>query len=880
MLQDGTRRRSFIFPGCLFALAILLLLAALVVMPAQNAGTTSATTETVAAISAGWTRTCAVTTTGGVKCWGAGSTAVVDVPGLGSGVAAVSAGRDHVCVVTTAGGIQCWGGNSRGQLGDGTTTGTATPVDVVALSSGVVSVSAGEYHTCAVTTAGGVKCWGDNQFGQLGDGTTWQRTTPVDVLSQPGGIPVSDITAVTAGGRNSCILSTAGAVKCWGSNGWGQVGDGTSGFGNSRSIPVDVVGLSSGVLSVALGYSHTCAVTTAGAVKCWGDNNAGALGDGTSYDIRTTPVDVVGLESGVAAVAPGNHWYTCAVTTAGAVKCWGSNAYGQLGDGTTTQRTTPVDVVGLGSGVAAVSAGDVHTCALTTTGGVKCWGSNGWGQLGADTTELCYSGEQPCSTTPVDVVGLGPVPTPTPTPAPDADGDGIPDAEDACPDDPEDLDGFEDEDGCPEYLDRKVIFVQGIDSESGEECGLDFRERVRWMVDYLLDNPWVSEIVPSLDRFGDFFYFSYSGLYCEVGGSVDYRQPDYAKTHTCDGVADAATKLQGLVDALISRFPDAKFDIITHSMGGMVAAEWVRAHPDMQSRVNSVITFDSPLRGVPNINIFTSACTAEDPSWWQLLCEDYQPGGTCASPIVPTIADMGASVPFFTIDATQHFLGIEFVPADRTTLLSSESRLHCQFDDGHSSVWENPEIGGGETLVCWTNTIWPPDRRPALLRPDAEAKAIFVACAVTNPADPGACMERLGVTILPEGILSEPSLQGETRIVVTSAAAFGVGDYIRINPGMPNEEDNQITGFASILLASPLQFDHQAGEPIILLQAPPAVGGIVEIQVSGSGSAVDSAAGSSGGSAVPNYIALAGLAAMAVVALTAGAWYARRRWLA
>jgi alpha-tubulin suppressor-like RCC1 family protein len=125
---------------------------------------------------------------------------------------------------------------------------------------------------------------------------------------------------------------------------------------------------------VAGGYDHTCVLTAGGGVKCWGDNVNGQLGDGTTTD-RRAATDVVGLTSGVAFVATGD-FYTCALTTAGGVKCWGQNASGQLGDGTTTDRSTPVDVVGLTSGVVAVATGWGHTCAVTTGGGVKCWGDN------------------------------------------------------------------------------------------------------------------------------------------------------------------------------------------------------------------------------------------------------------------------------------------------------------------------------------------------------------------------------------------------------------------------------------------------------------------------------------------------------------------------
>ena len=341
----------------------------------------------VAAVSAGGGHTCALTTAGGLKWWGSGfADTPMDVTGLTSGVAAVSVGGSHTCALTTAGGLKCWGRNKRGQLGDGTATDRATPVDVVGLTGGVAAVSAGSEHTCALTTAGGLKCWGRNG-GALGDGTNPDRTAPVDVSGLTSGVA-----AVAAGSAHTCAVTTVSGLKCWGSNASGQLGDGTG--GGIRITPVGVVGLTNGVAAVSAG-GHTCALTTAGGLKCWGRNFEGEVGDGTQVT-RTTPVDVVGLTSGVGAVSAGN-FHTCAVTTTGGLKCWGSNSSFQLGDGTTTQRITPVDVVGLTSGVAAVSAGH-HTCALTTTGGLKCWGSNQFGSLGDGTTTN--------STTPVDVVGL------------------------------------------------------------------------------------------------------------------------------------------------------------------------------------------------------------------------------------------------------------------------------------------------------------------------------------------------------------------------------------------------------------------------------------------------------------------------------------------
>ena len=262
------------------------------------------------------------------------------------------------------------------------------PVDVVGLTSGVASVDAGQEHTCAVTTAGGAKCWGRNTFGQLGDTTTDDSSVPVDVEGLTSGVA-----AIAAGWGHSCAITDAGALKCWGKNDYGQLGDGTL---RDHRHPVDVVGLSSGVVAVSLGTEHTCALTDDGAVKCWGYNQHGTVGDGT-LQFRRVPRDVVGLSSGVASiVAGGNH--SCAVTDAGAVKCWGYNQHGQLGNGTRHQSRVPVDVVGLSSGMTAVSAGFAHTCASTFEGEIRCWGQNQYGPLGDGTK---HDRRQP-----VDVIGF------------------------------------------------------------------------------------------------------------------------------------------------------------------------------------------------------------------------------------------------------------------------------------------------------------------------------------------------------------------------------------------------------------------------------------------------------------------------------------------
>jgi len=304
-------------------------------------------------------------------------------------IASISGGGYHTCALTTAGGVKCWGENSNGQLGDNTTVSKSTPVAVSGLSSGVSTISTGLYHTCALTTAGAVKCWGRNGFGQLGDEDVGvHKSVPTAVAGLSSGV-----SHVSLGDYHTCAVTTAGAVKCWGHNAGGQLGDNTY---VNKATPTPVSGLSSGIVSVDLGQHHTCALTTGGGLKCWGSNYYGELGDGTGSN-RKTPAYVTGMVSGVSSVSLRAR-HSCAVTTAGAVKCWGKNASGQLGNNSTANKLSPTTVSGMSSGMSAVSAGQKHACGLTTAGGVKCWGYNNSGELGNNTTTN--------SLVPVDVSGL------------------------------------------------------------------------------------------------------------------------------------------------------------------------------------------------------------------------------------------------------------------------------------------------------------------------------------------------------------------------------------------------------------------------------------------------------------------------------------------
>lgn len=348
-------------------------------------------------IDTGSGHSCSINNLGGLKCWGMndrgqlGDGSYIDkltpvnVATLSSGVEHVSTGGRHTCALMSTNEVKCWGNNGSGELGDGTVTTKWGPVYI---TSNISRIDCGGSHTCALTTAGGVKCWGYNYSGQLGDGTNTTRLYPTSI----NGLN-SDIVDITTGSSHTCSLSIIDGVKCWGYNSYGTVGDGTT---TSRSNPVNVVGLTSGVKDIVAGGNHTCALMTSGEVKCWGNNWYGQLGDGTTTN-RLIPVNVIGLTSDVFKIAAGGDT-SCALMTSGEVKCWGNNQYGQIGDGTTINQSYPINVIGLTSGVSNIAIGGIHTCALLTSGAIKCWGYNINGQLGDSTSTNRL--------TPVDVIGF------------------------------------------------------------------------------------------------------------------------------------------------------------------------------------------------------------------------------------------------------------------------------------------------------------------------------------------------------------------------------------------------------------------------------------------------------------------------------------------
>lgn len=284
----------------------------------------------------------------------------------------VSAGGNHTCGVTTDERVFCWGRNAEGQLGDGTATTSLTPV-AVAGGRGFRQVRAGNGYTCAITPFDVAYCWGYNASGQLGDGTTTKRLTPVPVA---GGHRWRQL---SGGAGHTCGVTTDDRPYCWGNNFDGQLGDGTT---TRRLKPVVVSG---GLLfrQIDAGFHHTCAVrTTDDRPYCWGLNQDGALGDGTTTR-RLIPVAVLGTPPFDHVNAGGNH--TCGVTLAGRGFCWGVNLAGQLGDGTTTRRLKPTPL-GIDLPLAQVIAAYGSSCGVATDHRAYCWGKNYLGQLGDGTT--------------------------------------------------------------------------------------------------------------------------------------------------------------------------------------------------------------------------------------------------------------------------------------------------------------------------------------------------------------------------------------------------------------------------------------------------------------------------------------------------------------
>lgn len=379
--------------------------------PSTTDATGSATATLTAGGSAGSGSVTATVGTSPGQLSGSAEFTVVTAGGL-------VVGGNHTCAIANTGVAYCWGQNIWGELGIGAVGSSPTPV-AVALPDGVsgfTRLAAGAGHTCALTPASSVYCWGNDEFQQLGyDGSSTDSPVPVPtsvgiappfsqfvatgahtcLLGGTGsiycwgdlGAPQTGYASVTAGGLHNCGLTLGGIARCWGSNVYGQLGDGTD--DNAFVTPVDVSlpGGVAGFTSLAAGGIHTCALTAAGAAWCWGSNNSGQLGTTVSPNSEV-PVPVE-LPAGVAlASLTSGHSHTCGLTAAGAAYCWGQNGDGQLGNNSTLDSPAAVAVL-LPTGVTGftrIVAGGQHTCAISSAGAAYCWGNNDDGQVGDNST--------------------------------------------------------------------------------------------------------------------------------------------------------------------------------------------------------------------------------------------------------------------------------------------------------------------------------------------------------------------------------------------------------------------------------------------------------------------------------------------------------------
>jgi len=378
------------------------------------AGSISATT-----VVAGSVYTCALRANGTAACWGdnavgqvgSGTTTTPQVSPVSvlrdtgnpairevlSNLVALAAGGSHTCALRADGEVLCWGLDDVGQLGSGgsgpggfrrAATRVVVDKELVRPLTNVVGLAAGGSHTCALRANGEVFCWGFNESGELGIGSsggTIGVAVPVDDLTG-----LTNAVALAATGSNTCALRGDGQVFCWGDNGQGQLGIGSSGGSSNVPTPVSTASGLTNVVSITAGLASFCALRADGAVFCWGLNTAGQLGIGSSGGFRDTPTQVrtdTGLSSAVGLEGGGSH--TCALRADGVAFCWGFNSAGQLGLGSSGGLVSSPIAVSAGNGLAnaiAVTGGGSHTCALRADGAPFCWGRNAEGQLGLGST--------------------------------------------------------------------------------------------------------------------------------------------------------------------------------------------------------------------------------------------------------------------------------------------------------------------------------------------------------------------------------------------------------------------------------------------------------------------------------------------------------------
>ena len=396
-------------------------------------------------VSAGGNHTCAVTTGGRLRCWGLGDygalglasterigddeppSSAPDVDG-GGAVAEIAAGGygAGACARLVDGSVRCWGYDQDftgmlGQMnpatiGDDESPASFPPID---LGGAATQVSLGG-HACALLRGGAVRCWGSNDLGRLGYGHT-ENIGDDETPASAGDVDVGDtVLAIAVGGTHTCALLPEGRVRCWGVGQDGQLGHGVvdpfgppevSWIGDDETpSSMGDVPVGGAVVHLAAGMFHTCAVLDTGGVRCWGHNFGGALGynlvDNDDIGDDETPASMGDVPIGAPAIqVAAGVGHSCALLTTGAVRCWGDNVYGQLGLGHTQQRAaaeaTDIDLGGLAT---AIHANSDETCALLVDGSLRCWGRNFWGELGLAHTNHIGDDETPAQAGPIPFI--------------------------------------------------------------------------------------------------------------------------------------------------------------------------------------------------------------------------------------------------------------------------------------------------------------------------------------------------------------------------------------------------------------------------------------------------------------------------------------------
>ena len=327
-------------------------------------------------------------TTGGLWTWGYNSlgalgdntrvnkSSPVQTIAAGTNWKQVSGGFFHTAAIKTDGTLWLWGYNNNGQLGDNTIAAKSSPVQTIAGGTNWKLVSGGAYHTAAIKTDGTLWLWGRNSYGQLGDNTAVSKSSPVQTIS--GG---TNWKLVGCGQYHTAAIKTDGTLWTWGQNNFGQLGDNTVA---AKSSPVQTIAAGTNWKQVSSGYNHTAVIKTDGTLWLWGRNSVGALGDNT-VAAKSSPVQTIAAGTNWKQVGCGSN-HTAAIKTDGTLWLWGYNSYGQLGDNTIVNKSSPVQTIAGGTNWKQVSSGgSKHIAAIKTDGTLWTWGYNSYGQLGDNT---------------------------------------------------------------------------------------------------------------------------------------------------------------------------------------------------------------------------------------------------------------------------------------------------------------------------------------------------------------------------------------------------------------------------------------------------------------------------------------------------------------